>query len=340
MRQQNLGSRPANILRWLLPLLVTAAAVYFIGRQIDFSQVGSAFSRVSIQNLILVIALFLLCLVLRVICWFFLLEGKFTFWETFFGMNAGYLLNNVLPLKLGEFGRAALLAGKGKSGFLPVFASIVTERVLDFFLAAVFFLVSLPLVVTNTSVRTLAIVILVLTALGMAAAALAARYKERISAYFKARWTDKPRLLALLPRALSFLEGFTILLRPGRFFAALFLLAASWASAMLEVWVLARALIPQSQWWWGVFVTSGSAFANALPTAPASMGVYEAANVAAFSVLGVDQSTALVIALILHAVQFLITSLLGMLGIYLLGDSLGNLSKKALLWKHQQEEIE
>src|SRR5690606_10726806 len=117
------------------------------------------------------------------------------------------------------------------------------------------------------------------------------------------------------PRALSFLEGFQILLRPGRFFTALFLLAASWAFAMAEVWALTRVLIPQSQWWWGIFVTSGSAFANALPTAPASMGVYEAANVAAFSVLGVDQSTALVIAIILHAVQFLVTSLLGMLGI-------------------------
>jgi hypothetical protein len=54
----------------------------------------------------------------------------------------------------------------------------------------------------------------------------------------------------------------------------------------------------------------------------------------------VDQATALVIAMILHAVQFLVTSLLGMLGIFLLGESLQNLSKKAMLWKQQQEEAE
>jgi len=340
MPQQDEQRRPANFLRWLLPLLVTAAAVYFVGKQIDFSQVGKAFSQISALNLLLVLALFGVCLLLRVICWYFLLEGKFSFSEAFFGMNAGYLLNNVLPFKLGEFGRAALLAGRGKSGFLQVFASIVTERVLDFFLAAFFFLVSLPLVVTSTSVKTLAVVILVLTVVGMLCAALAAKNKERISEYLAARWAEKPRLLGMLPRALSFLEGFQILLRPGRFFTALFLLAASWAFAMAEVWALTRVLIPQSQWWWGIFVTSGSAFANALPTAPASMGVYEAANVAAFSVLGVDQSTALVIAIILHAVQFLVTSLLGMLGIYLLGDNLGALSKKALHWKQQHEETE
>ncbi|HNW95164.1 MAG TPA: lysylphosphatidylglycerol synthase transmembrane domain-containing protein [Anaerolineaceae bacterium] len=337
MPQQDEKRRSADFLRWLLPLLVTAAAVYFVGREIDFSQVGEAFARISLSNLLLVLGLFALSLVLRVVCWYFLLEGGFTFKEAFYGVNAGYLLNNVLPLKLGEFGRAALLAGRGKAGFLSVFASIVTERVLDFFLAAFFFLVSLPLVVTSQSVKTLAIVILALTVVGMLGAALAAKNKQRISDSLSARWAEKPRLLGLLPRAMNFLEGFRILLRPGRFFAALLLLAASWASSMAEVWVLTRALIPQSQWWWGIFVTSGSAFANALPTAPASMGVYEAANVAAFSVLGVDQSTALVIALILHAVQFLVTSLLGMLGIYLLGDSLGKLSKKALSWKQQQE---
>mgnify|MGYP002683266726 CR=1 FL=1 len=76
------------------------------------------------------------------------------------------MLNNVLPFKLGEFGRAALLAGRGKSGFLPVFASIVTERVLDFFLAAFFFLVSLPLVVTSSTVKTLALIVLLLTVVG------------------------------------------------------------------------------------------------------------------------------------------------------------------------------
>jgi hypothetical protein len=187
MPQQDKERRPALFLRWLLPLLVTAAAVYFLGRQIDFSQVGKAFTQISAANLLLVLALFGLSLILRVICWFFLLEGKFSFSEAFFGMNAGYLLNNVLPFKLGEFGRAALLAGRGKSGFLQVFASIVTERVLDFFLAAFFFLISLPLVVTNTSVKTLAVVILALTVLGMLAAALAARNSSSIGLPYSTR---------------------------------------------------------------------------------------------------------------------------------------------------------
>ena len=112
----------SSVLRWLLPVVITAAAIYFLSQQVDFNQVGAAFRRVDAMTILSVAGLFLLSLVLRVICWFFLLEGKFTFWEAFFGINAGYLLNNVLPFKLGEFGRAALLAGKGKTkaGFMGV----------------------------------------------------------------------------------------------------------------------------------------------------------------------------------------------------------------------------
>lgn len=57
MPQEDNNRRLISILRWLLPLLVTAAAVYFLGRQIDFSQVGKAFTQISAANLLLVLAL-------------------------------------------------------------------------------------------------------------------------------------------------------------------------------------------------------------------------------------------------------------------------------------------
>lgn len=104
---------------------------------------------------------------------------------------------------------------------------------------------------------------------------------------------------------------------------------------MGSVVVLQRALLSASQDWWSVFIVAGGSFANALPAAPANLGVYEAANVALYSLLGVDQSSALAIALILHAVQFIGTSLLGMLGIFILGESFGSLASKATHWRKQ-----
>ncbi|MBP6068654.1 MAG: flippase-like domain-containing protein [Anaerolineaceae bacterium] len=337
MPQEPKKANLSDVLRWLLPVVITVAAIYFLSQQVDFNQVGAAFSRVDATTVLSVVGLFLLSLVLRVICWFFLLEGKFTFWEAFFGINAGYLLNNVLPFKLGEFGRAALLAGKGKvqAGFMQVLASIITERTLDFFLAATYFLLMLPRVVSARSMQTLASVVLALTVLLFILAGLAARNLTKINAKLEARWADKPRLLRWLPRIKGFLAGFQILLDPIRFLYALLLLAASWMCSMGSVVVLQRALLPASQDWWSVFIVAGGSFANALPAAPANLGVYEAANVALYGLLDVEQSTALAIALILHAVQFIGTSLLGMVGIYILGESFGSLASKASHWRKQ-----
>jgi len=229
-----------------------------------------------------------------------------------------------------------LLAGKGKdhAGFLEVFASIITERTLDFFLAAVYLLLMLPRVVSARSMQTVASVVLALTVLLFILGGLGARNLSKINAKLREKWADKPRLLSLLPRINSFLAGFQILLNPIHFLFALLLLAGSWMCSMGEVWMLQQALLPTSQPWWAVFITPRS-FANALPSAPASLGVYEAANVALYGLLGVEQSSALAIALILHAVQFIGTSVLGMVGIYILGENFSTLAAKASHWRKQ-----
>jgi len=327
----------SGVIRWLLPVVITAAAVYFLSQQVDFQQVGAAFARVQFGTVLGVAGLFLLSLFLRVNCWYFLLKGQFSFGQAFWGVNAGYLLNNVLPFKLGEFGRAALLAGKGKAhaGFLEVLASIITERTLDFLLAAVSLLQILPRVASARSMQTVASVVLALTMLLFIFGALAARNLKNINARLQTRWADKPRFLSLLPRINSFLAGFQIFLNPVHFYFALSLLGASWICSMGSVVVLQRALLPASQDWWSVFIVAGGSFANALPAAPANLGVYEAAHVALYGLLGVEQSTALAIVLILHAVQFIGTSLLGMLGIFILGESFGSLASKATHWRKQ-----
>jgi hypothetical protein len=331
----------SSVLRWLLPVVITAAAIYFLSQQVDFNQVGAAFARVQFGTLLAVAGLFLLSLFLRVNCWYFLLKGQFSFGQAFWGVNAGYLLNNVLPFKLGEFGRAALLAGKGKAhaGFLEVLASIITERTLDFFLAAVYFLLMLPRVVSARSMQTLASVVLAFTVLLFILGALAARSSAKIDATLSAKWANKPRLMRWLPRINGFLAGFQIFLNPVYLYFASLLLIGSWICSMGSVVVLQRALLPASQDWWSVFIVAGGSFANALPAAPANLGVYEAANVALYGLLGVEQSTALAIALILHAVQFIGTSLLGMLGIYILGESFGSLASKATHWRKQPGDI-
>ena len=67
----------------------------------------------------------------------------------------------------------------------------------------------------------------------------------------------------------------------------------------------------------------------ALPSAPAALGVYEATIVGALVLLGIPASTGtgLAFAITLHAMQFVITAILGLIGLAQDGRSLAELGR-------------
>jgi uncharacterized membrane protein YbhN (UPF0104 family) len=73
----------------------------------------------------------------------------------------------------------------------------------------------------------------------------------------------------------------------------------------------------------------------AIPSAPGYLGVFEASAVAALAVVGVPSSTALGYALILHALHYGITSLLGALALAGEGETLAGAVRAARAWAEQ-----
>ncbi len=324
------------LLRLGLPVLISAAAIYIVLRQVDLRELTAAFSKVSLVTLFKILTYYLIGLFLRAASCYVILEAKLPYWTTFLGMNAGYLLNNILPFRLGEFGRAGLLAGKGKPrvGYMEIFASIVTERILDVFLAALFFLLTLPLVLAEPRLNNFAWAILLIVITLVITLTIASKNKTRIVDIFQKRSSArKTREIKYLNWLENLLSGFSFFLKPGKVAAALLLLAASWFFSMVMLASLNIQLVVGAKWWWGAFVTAASAFASALPSAPAAVGVYEAAVVASYALLGADQSVSLAIALILHAIQFIIPGIFGLLGISILGDRVADLVNKAFQLK-------
>ena len=98
-------------------------------------------------------------------------------------MNAGYLMNNVFPFRLGEVGRALMLSGSHNDkeiGSMEIFSSILVERIYDIFLAAFFFLGSLLIVLRDDTLQSLAIILLCLTVVALFLLSAAARKRERL----------------------------------------------------------------------------------------------------------------------------------------------------------------
>jgi uncharacterized membrane protein YbhN (UPF0104 family) len=85
------------------------------------------------------------------------------------------------------------------------------------------------------------------------------------------------------------------------------------------------SIAPGAPVWWAMFADSLLALGVAIPSAPAGLGVYEAAMVLALTILGIAQPTALAIAIILHFTQFGITAVFGFWGILRERQSLSTL---------------
>jgi hypothetical protein len=96
----------------------------------------------------------------------------------------------------------------------------------------------------------------------------------------------------------------------------------AWAFGVTNYWVLLRGFVPAVPFWWGLFVIGIASFGVALPSAPAALGVFEGAIVAALVILGVPSATALAYAILLHFFHIIISSIFGFYGFAKDGESL------------------
>ena len=332
MTEASKSSRAGDFVRVGVALLISGVAIWLLVRQIDLQAFLAALRSLTPLAMVLIIACFTVGLFVRgLVCWL-ILGKEFTFSAAFWAMNVGYLLNSILPLRLGEVGRAVLLVrhGKGKHNYPEVFAAIVTERMMDLMVGSLFFLATLPLMVGESNLKRVVIITAAALLIASGVIFVSTRYRERLVSWLQDRFGSKKLIKEkVIPALDKLLTGFQIFQKPKLFFAAFFLLAVSWAMTMVEFTILQDAILNRSQWWWALLITPASAFVNALPAAPAGLGVFEAGAVAAYSLVGVGKADALAMALVVHAVQVIIPVFIGMIGIYVMGENLGSLVRSA-----------
>ncbi len=264
----------------------------------------------------------LIWLVVRALAWKALVADRATLSQTFLTINEGYLLNNFLPFRLGEVARAFLLGNKTGLGFWQVFPTVVIERFMDLGMAVGLLLVSAIFVVGGSWAREAAIAAGIIVALGFVVLYLLARYQDRAIAIINRLTRLHPVLERLSNRVVPpFLAGLTALTDTRLFLRALFWIAVDWFLAFVQYYFIMRAFFPEVQPLWAAFTLGVAAIGIAAPSSPGALGVLELSIVGALSVFGVDPSAGLAYALSTHAVQYLLTGVLGAYGLVRDGES-------------------
>ncbi|MDE2039046.1 MAG: flippase-like domain-containing protein [Elusimicrobia bacterium] len=237
----------------------------------------------------------------------------------------GLAVNNVLFLRLGELARAFLAARDLDIAAATALASVAVERALDIAALLFFFILASfwqPQFVPSSAQR---IALLALAAAVAALAALAAAEGSlRAGGWCETalrRWPKAHRLIVQLA------DGAAVLRSARQAAAAVALSLALWGADALIYWAGALALglgaaidYPRS-----VLVLSWAGAGAALPAAPGGFGTLEAMVKTIVVAFGVSPDAALAYALFCHMAMYIIVTVLGLVFLYQVGLSLGEL---------------
>jgi glycosyltransferase 2 family protein len=324
--------------RWLPGVLISLVAIAAIIHFVDLQRFVDAIRSANYWLLLAVFVISFIWLVVRAIVWRTILRGRASYRDVFLTLSEGYLLNNFLPFRLGEIGRAFLLGRKSKLGFMEVLSSIIIERILDLVFAAAILLSAVPFVVGAAGAGKIAILIGSLMVVGLVVLFILARNQVWALSLFQhlsVRWPGFQKkggdFLA------SLFSGLTILTDGWLFLRVLFWMALNWVIAIIQFHILLLAFIPQATILWSLFGLGAVAFGNAIPSLPGAVGTYEGAFGGAIMLMGGDQSVALATALTSHLYNYLSTGIIGLYALSLEGETLMGIYRQ--LRKRQDKPI-
>ncbi len=308
-----------KILPGLLISLIALGILFYI---VDWQEFGMALRHANYGYLLLSLPIYLLSYLTRSRAWQITLLEEAPFKKVFLIQQAGYLLNNILPFRMGELGRSYLL-GRDGLGFWRVFSSIFVERAFDLLLAVGLLLGTLPYVVEIPGARKLTAAVGVIVLIALLVMYTLACKQDHVLSWFERLGPRWPRLVELgRDRLESFLMGLASLANPVRFLSVFGWMAVSWILAVFVQFFVLRAYVPDAQVLWAAFALGVAALGVAIPSSPGAIGVYEAAFVGALALVGVPYSQALAYALTTHVMYYIFTGIFGAYALSQEGESL------------------
>ena len=318
--------------------MISLVAIVVVISLLDFKKFWQVLRQADLWFLLAGSCATLLWLVIRGFVWRTLLQNKASYRDCFLTINEGYLLNNILPFRLGEIARAFLMSRKASLDFWQVIPSILIERALDLAIAAGLFLCTLPFAMGVSWAKQAALVIGIVVIVSLGVIYFLARNREHVLA-----WVDRmgERYLVVKKlagrRVIAFFDGLAILTDGRLFLKALGWEGLNWLVGILQYYLFLRAFFPHPNLLWVIFAVGVGALGIALPSSPGALGVYEAALVGALAVFGLEVSATIAFALSMHIISYLLTGLIGGYGLYKDGESLYSMYNRLGKLKSERE---
>lgn len=316
--------------RWLpgalISLLLIVAILYFV----DLKQVAAALRRANYYILLAALMISFGWLAVRGIVWHTLLQNRAPYRAVFLSLSEGYLMNNFLPFRLGEFGRAFMLSRKSRLGFVEILPTIVIERIVDLAISAALLLVGVLFVTQAQGAERIALLVGGIVLAGLIALYILAHNRSQALQTYQRLSQRLPFLNRLDGFLDSFFKGLAVLTDSRWFVRFIFWIIVNWGMAICQFYLIVLAFFPHARPFWGIFGLGAAAFGGAVPSLPGAVGTFEGALGGALSLVSRDESTSLAAALTAHLFNYLVSGTIGIYALSREGETLAGIYRQLI----------
>jgi len=136
-------------------IAISATALYFAFRNVPFSDLIHYFKSINYTWMLASLVVVVLSFTVRVLRWQVILRtsAKISFWKAYHPMMIGFMLNCILPARVGELARPAVLQQKEGVPFTTGLATVAAERLFDLLFLMLLFAVVLSYVKIDSNIE-------------------------------------------------------------------------------------------------------------------------------------------------------------------------------------------
>lgn len=320
-------------LRFWIGLGISLIGLWLALRGVPFNELGEMLAHANYWWLIPALVFHLLSVIARSERWRVLLgaervDSATSFWV----MNLGYLISNVVPARVGDPARAVIIDQRCHTGFPRALSTVIVERIFDVLAVVLGLVLLIPFMQLPANamqwIRVFGVLGLV-AILGIVFLLTQRALTERVLVAILARI---PRLSPdkWLARWRNLMSGFDVL-GSGR--GAVIVTGwtiIGWIGTAGVFWAVLRAFIPSASLVPPVFVMCIQGFAMAVPATPGNWGVFEVVGREGLVIpFGYPAGQAISYTVALHFFEYLAVNALGVIALMKYSLSLGDISAKA-----------
>jgi uncharacterized protein (TIRG00374 family) len=298
-----------------ISIIISIIFVILIFYKVDFYETTEALITANYYYIPLAIVMSLITNIFRTYRWKYVINPikKISMQSLFSGVAIGYMANNLLPARLGEFIRAYIMGKKEGISKSSTLATIVLERIFDglallFFLGIISLLFSLPLWIKQAGIAAAAFFIL-LTAfliILLVKKDKGIRLVKYLVGIFSSKMAEEAaRLLNL------FLSGLAVVNHKKNILWAFLFSIIVWLSEAFTYYIVSVSFGISLPVYISLLVVVIVNIGILIPSAPGYVGAFEFFIISSLAIFFIDQSVALSYAIVLHAVLFIPITAIG-----------------------------